>query len=88
MISSPVFVSSSANANVKGKGKEQAKSKDVRNEEGSVNVYGFDRVYSRMKFVGYGNDNVGKDVEGLMKIVLKRLEGGGDLELAAQRCVS
>nr|XP_031861447.1 uncharacterized protein CI109_003051 [Kwoniella shandongensis]KAA5528519.1 hypothetical protein CI109_003051 [Kwoniella shandongensis] len=70
----------------KGKGKEKL------GEDESVNQYGFDRVYGRIKAMGIvgGHDEEGHDgqtlgaVEYLFKVVTKRLEGTGDLELVAQ----
>ncbi|WVF65412.1 hypothetical protein IAT40_000139 [Kwoniella sp. CBS 6097] len=64
----------------KGKGKERAVDAD------SVNQYGFDRVYKRIKGVidPEGGDHGLSGVELFFKVVVKRLEGTGDLELVAQ----
>ncbi|WWC63902.1 uncharacterized protein I303_106507 [Kwoniella dejecticola CBS 10117] len=68
----------------------KGKSKEVT----QVNQYGFDRVYNRIKYVigddgrygnGHGNEHRGiSGVELFFKVVVKRLEGTGDLELVAQ----
>jgi hypothetical protein len=64
----------------KGKGKAGAKPK---NEATFDNPFGFDRIFKRMKH----NDIEGSSngAAGLFKVVTKRLEGTGDLELVAQR---
>ncbi|KAK4688356.1 hypothetical protein P7C73_g1754, partial [Tremellales sp. Uapishka_1] len=67
---------------VKSKGK-----KTRRGPEGEeVNVYGFERIWGRMEWVGgeVKDDAGGRGTERLLRVVCKRLEGGGDLELAAQ----
>ncbi|WWC72975.1 uncharacterized protein I206_106939 [Kwoniella pini CBS 10737] len=62
----------------------KGKSKEVT----QVNQYGFDRIYNRIKYVvgdDDGTDHRGiSGVELFFKVVVKRLEGTGDLELVAQ----
>ena len=69
----------------KGKGKEKEGAIDVREPLASPMVqYGFDKIYMRMEGVqvpGDGDDGA----FGIFRIVVKRLEGTGDLELVAQR---
>ncbi|WVQ81129.1 hypothetical protein IAT38_003251 [Cryptococcus sp. DSM 104549] len=70
----------------KGRGKD---GKDGKDKEAEVNQYGFERVYGRMKGLGivYTGDNGeygAQAAEYVFKIVVKRLEGTGDLELVAQ----
>ncbi|KAK8844114.1 hypothetical protein IAR55_006908 [Kwoniella newhampshirensis] len=69
----------------RGKGKERS------GDEESVNQYGFDRVYGSIKGMGIvapSEDShevqTSGAVEYFFKVVVKRLEGTGDLELVAQ----
>ncbi|KAK6906154.1 hypothetical protein I203_100138 [Kwoniella mangroviensis CBS 8507] len=66
----------------KGKAKEQSNGNGNGNSDG----YGFDRIYSRIKRLVPDNEgNHGfNGVELFFKVVVKRLEGTGDLELVAQ----
>lgn len=69
------------------RGKAKAKGTDRVADPEDVRVYGFGRIYARMEAIG-GPDGVDGDPGGahaMLKVVLKRLEGPGDLELVAQR---
>ena len=66
-----------------GKGKNKAK---LKGDPDSVHRYGFDRVYGRMGLVGKTDEQGGVvGTAGLLGVIVKRLEGTGDLELATQR---
>lgn len=71
----------------KGKGKDKGKGKERVTAEESVNRYGFDRVYARMEAVGSqmeeDNGMAGRAL--LFRVIVKRLESAGDLELVSQR---
>ncbi|WWC91077.1 uncharacterized protein L201_006018 [Kwoniella dendrophila CBS 6074] len=75
----------------KGKSKETSSynnsnnSNDTRDPE-KIDQYGFDRIYSRIKgIIAESESTQGIDgVELFFKVIVKRLEGTGDLELVAQ----
>jgi hypothetical protein len=84
----------------KSKGKEKEKASDkgtpatthsllmspTLGQEQSVNYYGFEKIYMRMCLVGDTLDGEeGSGGERFFRIIVKRLEGTGDLELVAQR---
>ena len=49
-------------------------------------IWGFDRIWSRLQSVGSGNESSEVEgAEGVLRVVVKRIEGAGDLELVAQR---
>jgi engulfment/cell motility protein 1 len=83
--SPPTFAPGPAHA---AKGKKKASNESA--EQDTVLVYGFDRVYPRLALVGDGieDSNSTSGPGRFLKVILKRLEGTGDLELAAQRYVS
>lgn len=80
----------------KGKEKEQDKGTPATTyslvmsptpgQEQPLNHYGFERIFVRMCLVGETLDGEeGSAGERFFRIVIKRLEGTGDLELVAQR---
>lgn len=83
----------------KSKGKEKEKEKEKGTpattssllmspgpQEPAVNHYGFERIFVRMCLVGDTLDGEeGSGGERFFRIIVKRLEGTGDLELVAQR---
>jgi hypothetical protein len=55
-------------------------------QEQPINYYGFERIFMRMCLVGDTLDGEeGTGGERFFRIIIKRLEGTGDLELVAQR---
>ncbi|TXT13206.1 hypothetical protein VHUM_01607 [Vanrija humicola] len=60
------------------KGKAKARESDA------VNVYGFDRIYSRINEVDYQDGHAGPAAERIFRPIVKRLEGTRDLEVVAQ----
>ncbi|WRT69192.1 uncharacterized protein IL334_006176 [Kwoniella shivajii] len=68
----------------KGKGKDKDFNDKDNRDPDKVNQYGFDRVYGRIKGIIGEDDDGHNGVELLFKIVVRRLEGTGDLELVAQ----
>lgn len=82
--------------NRKSKGKEKALtstpntvvSDSTHLNETMINQYGFEKTYMRMCLVGETLDGEeGSGGERFFRILVKRLESTGDLELVAQRCV-
>jgi len=80
----------------KGKEKEQDKGtpatthssmmSPVIGQEQGTNHYGFEMIFVRMCLVGDTLDGEeGSGGERFFRIIIKRLEGTGDLELVAQR---
>lgn len=61
------------------KGKAKARESDA------VNVYGFDRIYTRINEVDYQDGHAGPAAERIFRPIVKRLEGTRDLEVVAQR---
>jgi engulfment/cell motility protein 1 len=58
----------------------------VPGQEQPINYYGFERIFMRMCLVGDTLDGEeGTGGERFFRIIIKRLEGTGDLELVAQR---
>lgn len=52
--------------------------------EDALQRYGFDSVYARMRAVGDELEGEGEAVERFLRVVVKRLESTGDLELVGQ----
>jgi hypothetical protein len=55
---------------------------------GADGRFGFDAVWARMGRAGADLEGDGSDMEKFWRVVLKRLEGTGDLELVALRYVA
>lgn len=77
VISSKTF---EKNEQIKGKGKER------EHPNTASEAYGFERVWDRLRLVKIGDGIHG--VLETLRIISKRLEGTGDLELVAQRQAS
>ena len=84
VISSPQ-VDRSQNRKAQAKGKSKAKEKNRESFTSTVTKYGFDKIYLRME--SWENGEVSDGALRVLRVVVKRLEGAGDLELVAQRCV-
>jgi engulfment/cell motility protein 1 len=68
-----------------GKGKARARgSRDRVDTPEMNNPFGFGRVWARMAVL-HTEEEGQSGAAGLFKVVVKRLEGTGDLELVAQR---
>ena len=80
IISSPQVDRARQRAHLKARGKGKGKEKEEPDPPTSpLMQYGFDKVFLRME--GMNDDGA----LGVMRVVVKRLEGTGDLELVAQR---
>jgi engulfment/cell motility protein 1 len=66
--------------NNKGKSKVGALERN-----GGADRLGFDEIWERMRGIPGGEDGRHEGVQGLFGVLVKRLEGTGDLELVSQR---
>jgi engulfment/cell motility protein 1 len=85
-----IVSSPQVNGKKKDKGKGKGKPLPFVMEDGrrttvEADRFGFDRMWQRMSGVGRDEEGVRGGQEGLLSVVVKRLEGTSDLELVAQR---
>lgn len=67
------------------KGKERADPGTGMGMQSGDKRFGFDAIWRRMESVGAGLEGEGNEMERIWGVVVRRLEGTGDLELVAQR---
>jgi engulfment/cell motility protein 1 len=86
------LVISSPQTDGKGNGKAKGRANSLEtssalpaHEELGGDRFGFDRVWKRMEQVEASVEGGKRGTEGLLGVIVKRLEGTGDLELVAQR---
>ena len=73
----------------KGKAKETDPIEEDTQEKPSSLLLGFEKVFARIQAMGFAEQGSGSGgAPGFLKVITKRLEGTGDLELVAQRCAT
>lgn len=69
------------------KGRNKGKGRERANEPDSPRKYGYGRFLERMRRLEADQENGVKGISRFFGVVVKRLEGTGDLEVVAERCV-
>lgn len=78
------LVISTSQAEAKSRGKGKARIASASNGDEEKHSIGFERVWARMQVLDVSVEGP-RSASGVFKVLSKRLEGTGDLELVAQR---